>query len=181
MALSCCVDARSKQHTRFEFRMKEPSSAFWAQFLFRESCRAEIGENPSPCAPNSPRESTACVVKKPYNPVVSAVEAIVVLVPTTDFKSDEGAKAPWRVRFPSASATERLTTHDRSPRERLAQRCALGYSSRPMRGLSTSYMASISSPNLAITARRFTLSDGVSMPFSGVNSSGSSTKSRTRS
>jgi hypothetical protein len=34
------------------------------------------------------------------------MEATACLVDVTDFKSDEGAKAPWRVRFPSASAED---------------------------------------------------------------------------
>gem|GEM_PF-6238618 len=44
------------------------------------------------------------------------MEATACLVDVTDFKSDEGVQAPWRVRFPSASA---ITAH-RLPPEFLA-------------------------------------------------------------
>jgi hypothetical protein len=36
------------------------------------------------------------------------VEATACLVDVTDFKSDEGTRVPWRVRFPSASAIRAL-------------------------------------------------------------------------
>jgi hypothetical protein len=39
------------------------------------------------------------------------MEAIACLVDVAVFKTDEGVKAPWRVRFPSASATEGEVTH----------------------------------------------------------------------
>jgi hypothetical protein len=67
--------------------------------------------------------------------VPSVVEATACLVDVTDFKSDEGARVPWRVRFPSASATEGFgadTAHIR------AVSAPNAYSFRPMRGSSPS-------------------------------------------
>ena len=110
--------------------------------------------------------------------VLSGTEATACLVDVTDFKSDEGARVPWRVRFPSASATDSSGVDSGTI---LPESTPDAYSSRPMRGSAPVYMLSIWSPSFAMTARRLILSDGVSIPFSGVNSSFARTKSRTRS
>src|SRR5690606_39371222 len=61
-----------------------------------------------------------------------AVEASGRLVGPPVFKTGEGLKSPWRVRFPSASATASADPPGPmpSPRQRL-RRCCGGFDSRP--------------------------------------------------